>query len=76
MALSGRTPQSLQTNFLDRSYGGEGEPLPGGPYQRYRTGPEEFRASAEVRSGLESRCIRVRVGVDAVVHTDIESGGC
>ena len=75
-ALSGRTPQSLEKSLLSRSYGGAGEPLPGGPETEYRSGPAEFRASAEVRSGLEFRCIRVRVGADAVVHTEIEGDAC
>jgi hypothetical protein len=75
-ALSGRTPKSLQESLLSPFYGGAGEPLPGGPYREYRPGSEEFWASAEVRSGLEFRCIRVRVGADAVVHTEIEGDAC
>lgn len=73
--LSGWTPDSLPESLLGPAYGGTGAPVPGGPYEGYATGPDGFRASAEVRAGLEFRCIRVRVGPDAVVHTDIE-GGC
>ena len=75
-ALSGRTPQSVEKSLLSLSYGGAGEPIPGGPYAEYRSGPEEFRASAEVRVGLGFRCIRVRVGADAVVHTEVEDDAC
>ncbi len=68
-ALAGREPQSLQNDALRGAYGGAREPLPGGPYREMQPGATEFTASAEVRSGLEYRCIRVRVHADATVHT-------
>jgi hypothetical protein len=75
-ALAGRDPRTLQGDALRAAYSGAAQPLPGGPYKELRPSGVEFVASAEVRSGLEYRCIRVRVDASATPHTVIEDGTC
>ena len=74
-ALSGRTPESVRVEGMTGAF--EDRPgLPGGPYRHATLGTETFRASAEVRYRLQSRCIHVQLDGDGQVDTQIEKSEC
>ncbi len=74
-ALSGRTPESVRVEGMTGAF--EDRPgLPGGPYRHATLGMETFRATAEVRYRLQSRCIHVQLDGDGRVDTQIEKSEC
>lgn len=74
-ALSGRTPESVHVEGMTGAFE-DGPGLPGGPYRHASLGTDTFRATAEVRYRLQSRCIHVRLDGDGQVDTQIEKSEC
>ncbi|MDP9419613.1 MAG: hypothetical protein M3P53_05620 [Actinomycetota bacterium] len=74
-ALKGRTPAELTPQVL-QAFGGNGEVLPGGPYETVEPGSQMIRATATVRSGIEERCIRVLLSAEGVLSTETSEGRC
>lgn len=70
VALEGRSPASLQTGLAMNPE------LPGGPYRVAAVIGDSFEATVEIRRGLQFRCIRVHLGVDGRVSTDINHKRC
>ena len=75
-ALEGRTPDQLTLEFLENVYGRRGDTLPGGPYRMIMPSAEDIRATAEVRSGTETRCIHVHLRSDGSLTTVTKKSSC
>lgn len=75
-ALEGHTPDQLTLEYLESVYGGGDNTLPGGPYRAILPSAQDIRATAEVRSGTETRCIHVHLRSDGSLTTETKNRSC